>query len=259
MFRLRIARRDRRSQSSAFCDCGWQKLRLRNQQGEVIGCPRCEPRLRAYGENLLMRSNIPERCHKGLKALDRDEDNSALLDDCIAALKKPELLNSGSWFLHGSTGSGKTQVAGAFGVELIRRWLRPVKYIHFGDYLNRIRYNLGREEELKRELSDMLDIEPEFASTHRRLRQVRADINEAYAIELTPVLIVDDLIRNYRAGYETERLYDITQYREQKRLFTITTAHDKNLPGMPERVSSRILQMSHHYYTGAVNRRQITV
>lgn len=254
MNQLKIVSPGIKNHASRFCSkCGAMKLLVQGDHRSE--CPKCYQPFKEIAESYIKESNIPPMCHKGLSGIVRNNENAEFLSDCAKALQDLSLLQKGSWFLYGRTGCGKTFHAGSFGIELIRRRLRKVKFIQAAEYLNEIKGLLTRRSWQCEELNDTIPIDPRWASLSRESRTVEERLTANYEIERMPILIVDDFNRKYRDGFEKERIYDIVNHRYTNRLFTIFTAQDERLSGLDEQTSSRITHMSQPYFLGPENRR----
>lgn len=192
-------------------------------------CPLCYPPL----NDLIRESEIPKHFRRGLTALKTDKGNAEALNDLLSIASDPSLIGKGSILLRGETGSGKTTLACALGMSLMRRHLIPVRHISLLRHLNLLK-------------TLMHDYSPEG----------KQELSSALEVRNSRVLIIDDFNKtNYRDGIEQDTIYDFVDYRHSQRLFTVFTAQPKAFDGLTEQIASRITQMSHVYNLGSRNRR----
>lgn len=211
--------------------CGVEKMKhnFRRDGSYYYFCPSCFPPVDA----LVGESRIPPYFQKGLGALKTDKANLEAWNDLAAIVRKPSLCSKGSILLRGHTGCGKTSLACALGMGLMKRHLIRVRYISVLRYLNGLK-----------------------SLMHDYTAQGKEDLRAQLEIGKVPVLIMDDFNKEeYRDGVEQDTIYDIVDYRYSNRLFTVFTAQSKAFGGLAEQTASRIIQMAEPYDLGVRNRR----
>ncbi len=232
---LRCSRCDAKrlkNESKRDCQSCGREMRKRNINNDgsfYYFCPECFPLV----HELISESNIPPLFRRVLDTLNSDKPNRDALDDLKSIARDYSLIYRGSILLWGHTGCGKTSLACALGMELMKNHVLPVRYISVLRYLNHLKTLF-------------------YDYTERGKQKLQ----EQLSIRKAPILIMDDFNKeDYREGVERDTIYDIVDHRYSNRLFTIFTAQSKAFGGLPEQTASRILQMAEPYDLGSQNRR----
>jgi len=141
---------------------------------------------------------------------------------------------------------------------LVEEWLKRVTYIQISDHLNTLKGLFARtsRESYADETLSMMDEDWGYYRQEKERIKAGETLERLLNVKSAPILIVDDLNRIYRTRFEQDYIYELTDYRYRKELFTVFTTQFRDLKEiLPEQTASRIKQMSFEYYLGETNRR----